>query len=100
MRNFSVKPEIKVNLSWKANAGNYNQRVLNLPVNDKDYKVDFDLLVNAITPLSNRSKEQFDLLRIDVNNLYMYDKNGDYVTLRDKELIDVVNQIKNNLAWD
>lgn len=100
MRNFVVKPEIKVNLNWKGNAGNYNQKVSSLPVNQKDYKIDFDLVVNAVTSLSNSKKQDFELLTIDVYDLYMFDKNGDYVTLSDKELIDVVNQVKNNLAWD
>lgn len=56
---------------------------------DKDYTVDFTLY----TCFENNK------INISVYNLQVFDQNGKYMTLTDREYIELVNEIINQTKW-
>jgi hypothetical protein len=79
-----IRQDIEVEFTNKSNRKEYYNVVL-----DKDYTVDFTLY----TCFENKK------INISVYNIQVFDKNGKYMTLTDREYIELVNEIINQTKW-
>ena len=79
---------IEQDIEVEFNKNNKRKEYYNV-VLDKDYTVDFTLY----TCFENNK------INISVYNLQVFDQNGKYMTLTDREYIELVNEIINQTKW-
>jgi hypothetical protein len=89
-----LKKDLHVNLKWNGIAGHCDEKVVNFPLKN-GMKCDFNVVVNVVC---NHKKEGYELLKIDVYDLIVH-KDDDYVTISDRQLVDLVVDIQDKTVW-
>lgn len=90
-----IKKELAVKLHWENNKGFYSNEIKNLPTAN-GLKCDFTIIINAV---ANVDEDRYDLIKIDVQDLFVFDDKNDYVMLNKDQQSKLVNSIKRKSNW-
>lgn len=90
-----IKKELAVKLHWENNKGFCNKEIKNLPTVD-GLKCDFTIIINAV---ANVDVDEYDLIKIDVEDLFVFDNENNYVILNKTQQSKLVNSIKRKSIW-
>lgn len=90
-----IKKELAVKLHWENNKGFYSDEIKNLPTVNW-LKCDFKIIINAV---ANVDEDRYDLIKIDVEDLLVFDEKDNYVILNKDQQSKLINSIKRKSIW-
>jgi len=92
-----LKKDLQVNMSWDNNKGYYNGLVSNFPLSN-GLKADFNLRVACVENVY-RNADDYDMLRIDVEDLKVFTHTNDYIQFKGGQERELINSIQTRVTW-
>lgn len=89
-----LKKNLQLNLKWSGRAGHCDEKVVNFPL-DNDMRCDFNVVVDVV---GNLERNGYDLFKVNVQDLIVH-KDGEYVGISNKQLVNLVTNIQDNVTW-